>query len=151
AESVVHLFALPGCKRVRSFTGRTGIGKHLAFSPDAKRLAGVTEKGEVQVWDLTANREMRTVGAPEGAFCSLAFCGKGRLKVCSRDGTMMTVSDAFNGTRVSCTSGHQVGVRALAFLGDREILSVSAWGEAITWDAGGRLQRQRQLRPIDRH
>ena len=62
ADSTVKLWDAATGEEITTLRGHSGYVWRVAFSPDGKRLAsggGHSAKGEVKVWDLAANREMR--------------------------------------------------------------------------------------------
>jgi WD40 repeat protein/tRNA A-37 threonylcarbamoyl transferase component Bud32 len=61
----------------------------LSWSPDGKRLAGLTEDGVVQVWDPAAGRALPAVKDPNARLASVAFSPDGkRLAGGTHDGTV---------------------------------------------------------------
>jgi eukaryotic-like serine/threonine-protein kinase len=58
----------------------------LAFSPDGKRLAVLTERGQVQIWDVSGLVQFhRAQSASVASATSIEFTGEGRLAIASPD------------------------------------------------------------------
>ncbi len=87
-DNRLRLWDVPAGKELSQLT-REGEVRQIAYSPDGKWLAAATRfgeeerRGQVQVWDLTANDEPRRLGAEAGPMSDVTF---------SKDGTLLAAS-----------------------------------------------------------
>jgi RNA polymerase sigma factor (sigma-70 family) len=79
-ENAVVLYERATGKAVRKLSAEHEEGRDLAFSPDARWLAGVhCEGGRIRVWDVTSGRTMLTLGGKPVAYAvRCAFSPDGR-------------------------------------------------------------------------
>ena len=138
----------------RSFFDPSCFFYSVAFSPDGKRLASVSEEfeefkvsgtnspkrdlksSEVSVWDATSGQEILTLTGHTGRFSSVTFSPDGtRLASAGSDGTVK-VWDAISGQEILTLIGPPGSSGNVAFSPDgRRLASAfSGWGAKV-WDA----------------
>jgi len=119
---------------------REGI-KTLAFSPDAKSLAGGSFDSRLHQWNLATGKETRFPQEHLGAVVSLAFSPDGKLLATgSRDGILRVwgVSTAIERWRASNSlfDSTNASVGSVAFSPDeRTLAAVTSAGDLRLWDA----------------
>eukprot|EP00053_Salpingoeca_punica_P016305 m.153290 g.153290 ORF g.153290 m.153290 type:complete len:150 (+) comp16937_c3_seq1:197-646(+) len=74
---------------VRELPVADGIVLSLAFSPDGTQLASSTDRGSLQLWDVSSGRPTRALVGHTDLLWSIAFFPGGRqLASCSDDKTL---------------------------------------------------------------
>src|SRR5262249_14001499 len=134
----------------------TALLRHIALSPDHRRLAVQMYGGELTVWELATGTRFeplvsaaRGVGAPSIAqlayrraasemntfAMSLAFSPDSRLLAAADDQQHIDIWDVLHGTRLGTLEGHRGGVCAVSFSPDgKRLLSCSTDTTALIWD-----------------
>jgi WD40 repeat protein/tRNA A-37 threonylcarbamoyl transferase component Bud32 len=121
-------------KEVLSLPGQRFFLSGLAFSPDAKRLAGCFGDGTMKVWELEAGEEVLSLKAGT-SIGPVAYSPDGkRFAAC--EGPLVKVRDAETGRVVLSLAGHTDRAGAIAFSPDgRRIATGSHDLTARLWDA----------------
>ena len=111
----------------------------IAFTPDSKWLASQGLDATVRIWNLASGRVNRVhQGVPRKRThtysSSLAFSPEGRLLAAARSDSSVSLWDEETGHEVLTLSGHGAAVNAVAFLGDRRIVTTSDDRTIKLWD-----------------
>jgi WD40 repeat protein len=121
-----------------SLVGHTAGVEHVAVSPDGRYVATGSGDGTTRIWDISpeGSREWLTVGDGSVATVSAAFDGDGsRLATGSQDGTA-TMWDAATGEVLATFAGHTSALWEIEFSPDgRLLLTASQDTTARVWDA----------------
>ena len=105
----------------------------IAFSPDSKFLAAGTADGSIPIFNVTKDKEEKTLGMHKGAVNSLFYIGKGEtLLAASADKTVQLWDVAKN-----------VSLKKFDFSGPVEMLSVSKDGSYFVAAAGQNVKTRR--------
>ena len=126
-----------GVQKNRSLTlGHHGIYA-MTFAPDGKYLAiGIRDK-EIQLWDVTAQKWVRTFKARHKyAICKLAFSSDGILLASGDTGGEIHLWEVTTGAHLASYEGHKGNIRALVFSKDKELLASTSSldGTVLLWD-----------------
>ena len=138
-------------KEVRSF--RIGEKSRLmTFSADAKQ-ALVRRGTALALWDVTAGKEVRTLGNDNfgGEYCSFAFSPDGKLVLATTvlratndwppEG-IIRILDATTGKEVRTLGAYRGPVGSTAFSPDGKLVLCASWEGTKIWDAAtGKLVR----------
>ena len=118
----------------------------VVFSPDGKRLAWVSEHGQIALGDRkTGWKASRLLGDARKAIW-LAFSPDGKRLASAGWDRTIRVWDVSAGKEVGSQSGHADAVAALAFSPDGKLLASASWDHTvIVWDAAT-FQQLRTLR-----
>jgi WD40 repeat protein len=123
------------------FVGHAGIANHVAFSPDAKRLATASSDRTARIWDASTGRELRRLDGHTDSVEWAEFSPDGKRLATASDDDTARLWDADSGRLLHTLSGHKTDVNAVQFSPDgARLLTHGDDGEARLWDAvSGRL------------
>jgi WD40 repeat protein len=136
------------------FTGKKvgvlrGFGRYvegLSFSEDGKLLAGGTDAGGLQIWDVQHQTRLQTLypgGDYRGAVSDPAFSSDGHLVAVGiyGSGTVFLI-DVINGNVLDRAKVSDLGCGSVAFSPDDSFLITPSTGGLITWpyDRGGTIR-----------
>jgi WD40 repeat protein len=118
--------------------GSTGGLTRVAFSPDGTRLVTASQRGMLQLWDMTKTLPLLTINAHHTPIASVAYSPDGLLLVtASADDPVARVWNAGTGRLVHELTGHTGGITHAEFSHDGH--SVVTSGTDMTsrlWSAG---------------
>lgn len=124
----------------------------LAYSPDGKVLAGVTQRGGgtglVRLWN-TANGDGRTLCRfQHSGGCHVAFSPDGKSLACPGDDDTVCIVELATGKTLFKARRHESEVTALAFLPDGKTLISGSKDRTIRfWD----LEKKKESRCLEGH
>ena len=123
-----------------------GIGRYvcgIGFSHDGTLLAAGTDDGQVQIWDVSKRRKLRTVDLMGGQVSDPVFSPDGRLVAAGVYGTgTVSIIDVASGTIVDQVRVSDLGCGSVAFSPDGKYLITPSTGGLVTWpyDRGGTIR-----------
>ena len=127
-----------GQRRISLGTGYTRIN-HIAFSPDGRALAAVTNSGTVFRWTIRNGRRIASHGPVSGSLDAIVFSPDGRLLASAGNDGGITLWDAASLRRLTILSGPDAKVGALAFsLNGRTLAAAESDGTIVLWDTRDR-------------
>jgi WD40 repeat protein/serine/threonine protein kinase len=128
----VSLWSLEG-RRLRSFSGHTGIVWFARFSPSGDRIATASLDGTARVWDLQGRSTV--LREHEGRVTYVAWSRSGRwLATAGADRTARIW--ASTGELRAVLRGHTAQVNWVQFASDDDVVATAAGdGSARVWDA----------------
>ncbi len=117
------------------------LGSHsiyaMTFDHNGKNLAiGIRDK-EIQLWDVTAQKRVRTLKAPHKyAICKLAFSSDGTLLASGDTGGEIHLWEVTTGAHLASYKGHKGNIGALVFSKDRKLLASTSSldGTVLLWN-----------------
>ena len=115
---------------------------NLCFSPDGKLLAGGTDVGSIQIWDVTSRRKILSLDV-EGSVSGLVFSPDGRLVAAGTYGTGTAwLIDVSSGKIIDHQRVSDMGCGSVAFSPDGRFLVTPSTGGLVTWpyDRGGTIR-----------
>ncbi len=124
----------PRSGRTRTLSAE-GLIRCVAYSPDGKTLAGLTQKGDLYLWDTATGslRAARKAHDTEMAY-TLTFSSDGKY-LATADDKFIKVWDAVTGYEICTHRGLPAAVFALAFSPDNRVLtSGDGKGNVVLWD-----------------
>jgi RNA polymerase sigma factor (sigma-70 family) len=109
----------------------------MTFDHNGKNLAiGIRDK-EIQLWDVTTQKRVRTFKAPHKyAICKLAFSADGTLLASGDTGGEIHLWEVATGLHLASYEGHKGNIGALVFSQDRKLLASTSSldGTVLLWD-----------------
>src|SRR5256885_43230 len=100
-------------------TGHSGIVTSVAFSADGKTLASGSTEDNIQLWDVSNGRELRTLrgrdDAPIDSVNSVAFSPDGKTLASGSWYGMIELWDVTSGKELRSLRGHSGSVSSVAF------------------------------------
>jgi WD40 repeat protein len=103
----------------------------VAFSPDGRRLASVSQDGTVKVWDVATGQEFLSLKGHD----SVAFSPDGRRLASVGQDETVKIWDAATGQEFRTLKGHRTWVMSLAFSpGGGRLASASSDQTVKLWD-----------------
>ena len=151
--STIKLWDPSTGKRRATLEGHTAWVYRVAFSPDGRRLASVSDDMTVRLWGVSRMKEVHVYRGHEGTYLrSLAFSPDGRFLTTADMGltNQFKVWDLSHGPQEYTTLNHRHAeiVGGLAFAADGHRLASASRDRTVKlWDtADGRL-----LRTLDGH
>jgi len=115
--------------------------RHVAFSPDGKRIAGsigsfYNARKRITLWDATSGVEIMTLSGWHGARPSMAFSPDGKQIVSGGRGKTVQVWNASTGALERTLTGHTSKTLSVAFSPDgKRIVSASTDRTIKVWNA----------------
>jgi WD40 repeat protein len=140
-EQVVRVYDAATAKELFPRQGHTEQVWAVAFSPDGKRLASVSNDPGVYLWDMATGKLDRVLANEQG-FWSVAFSPDGkRIAAGDSEGTVI-LHDAATGEKLQSVAGPKSQVRAVAFSPDGRLVAGTTFhGVVNVWEvASGRLR-----------
>src|SRR5262249_50867441 len=121
----------------------------IAFSPDDKLLASV-EENLIRLWDVAAEKEIRSIEVEHRFIYAPTFSPDGRLLATGSEESIIHLWETATGTEIRRFLGHHSAVIALSFSPDgRTLASGSGDSTALIWDVTGHIKDGRlQGRPL---
>jgi WD40 repeat protein len=149
--ATLYLWDAQTGKPLRQLAGRRGLGNHLVFSPDGKRLAAGGAQGAVQMWEVATGKRLGTGEGPPCNLQGVAFVPDGRVLAWGLDGQSVALWEAPSGKSLTPEGAHQARVSALTFTaGGKELISAGTDGKVFVWDAvRGKVLRQGEVSDDD--
>ena len=117
--------------------GHSNVVHTVAFAPAGHTLASAGEDGTAKLWDLSTQRELRTLKRDTNAIDALAYSPDGALlATAGSDGTVV-VWELATGRELHALKGHTAPVRAVAFSADGHTLASGSDDHTVRlWDVG---------------
>ena len=116
-------------KLLRTFDDRS-YTRALAFSPDSERLVTAHQDGTLNIWNVEADNEPRTLTGHHGAVRAVAWSTDGKWLVSGGDDRHTIVWDAATGQSRVTFDKHKSEVLAVAFSPDNaRVVSAGGSGE----------------------
>ncbi|MCW2881527.1 MAG: High-affnity carbon uptake protein Hat/HatR, partial [Sphaerisporangium sp.] len=121
------------------FPGPGYLVSALAFSPRAPLLATTGPAGDLVVWDLAQDREVRALRTRQGSVLDVAFSPDGKLVATAGADRTVKLWDTRTGEPYATLSGHTAPIQVLAFSRDgRALASAGDDRTIIVWDLASR-------------
>jgi WD40 repeat protein/serine/threonine protein kinase len=115
---------------------RLGSGSDLAFSPDGRWLATLTEEKEIKVWDAATGQEVAALRGHKRGLLRLAFSPDGRRLASTSEDTKVKVWDTTTWREVLTFAKHTQSVHGVAFSPDSRLLASAGQDDKVyVWDA----------------
>jgi WD40 repeat protein len=140
-EQRVRAYDAASGKELFPLQAHIGQVRSVAFSPDGKRLASVSNDPGIRLWDVATGKAERVLPNEQG-FWSVAFSPDGkRIAAGEQDGAVV-LYDATTGEKLRTLPGPRSEVRAVAFSPDGSLVAgTTTLGIVHVWEAAtGRLR-----------
>ncbi|MCT9931791.1 hypothetical protein N5079_16385 [Planotetraspora sp. A-T 1434] len=117
------------------FPGPGYLVSALAFSPRDPLLATTGPAGDLVVWDLAHDREVRSLRTRQGSVLDVAFSPDGKLIATAGADRTVKLWDTRTGEQYDTLTGHTAPIQVLAFSRDgRALASAGDDRTIIVWD-----------------
>ncbi|MEM7247485.1 MAG: WD40 repeat domain-containing protein, partial [Acidobacteriota bacterium] len=125
--------------------------RKLAFSPDGRRLAAVSDDGFLRTWSVDEGQELLKLQAHAVQAHGLAWSPDGSRIATGGSDRVLRIWDAVTGDELAMLSGHELYAYTLDWSPDGQVL-VSGSGDATVrvWDARARSERLQARRERER-
>jgi WD40 repeat protein len=128
-----------GSPEVFAQLGHSNVIHALAFAPDGRTLVTGSEDGTAKIWDVAAERELRTLHAAEAAGAvsvnAVAYARGGALVATGTSGGQVLVWESATGRLLHVLKGHTGAVTALAFDPTGAVLASASTDHTVRlWD-----------------
>ncbi|WP_214108174.1 nSTAND1 domain-containing NTPase [Acrocarpospora catenulata] len=115
------------------------LASALAFSPRDPLLASTSPAGDLSLWDLAKNREIRALRTSQGSILDVAFSPDGALIATAGANRTVKLWDTRTGRLSATLQGHTAAIQVLAFSRDgRALASAGEDHTIIVWDLASR-------------
>jgi WD40 repeat protein len=134
----------PGQKDARRLPAprvHTGGMSKVAYSPDGRWVAAISEGAYVHVWDTTGDEPPRPLGHT-GQGTDLAFGPGGRLALTADDGTVRIWDVAGTAPPVVIRQPREFSPVSVAVSPDGDSIAVGGLDRVMVWPGGGRGEPQ---------
>jgi WD40 repeat protein len=127
----VQVWRVPDLRREAVLRVGPRAGYDAALSPDG-RLAVTFGAGAPRLWDVAAQRSVRTLPAHTGSVASAAFSADGRFVVTGGEDGIARVALTATGRTVAVLSGHGDDLATVGFSPDgRRVVTAGRDGSAL--------------------
>jgi len=140
---VVTLWNMFTGERLAVLRGFARYVESLSFSRDGKLLAGGTDTGGLQIWDVSTQTRVQSLEMGDGRVSAAAFSPDGRLVAVGIYGTgTVWLIDVGRGKILDQEKVSDLGCGSVAFSPDGRFLITPSTGGLIKWpyDTGGTIR-----------
>jgi WD40 repeat protein len=117
----------------RQIAQLSGAGNSVAFSSDSAKLAAVSQRNYVRIWDVAGRKELITL-VNQTSVSSIAFSGDGK-RFAIASGQTVSLRSALDWKELATLRGHNDYVSSVAFSPDgRKLASASKDNSVMLWD-----------------
>ncbi|MFI6457516.1 BTAD domain-containing putative transcriptional regulator [Streptosporangium amethystogenes] len=121
------------------FSAPGNLSSALAFSPRDPLLATTGPAGDLLVWDLVKDREVRALRTRQGSVLDVAFSPDGTLIATAGADRTVKLWDTRTGEPYATLPGHTAPIQVIAFSRDGRALASAGDDRTITvWDLASR-------------
>ncbi|MFN2578959.1 MAG: caspase family protein [Pyrinomonadaceae bacterium] len=135
SDKMIKVWDVNGGNILQTLTAQSAPVSALAFASDGKTLAAATADGGITLWSTTDWKPQRTLNRQATRINRLLFSNDDRNLVSANAAGEVVLWDLTNGKLVRTMKHDQVAVLDLRFTGPLDLLSVSANGSAVAWNA----------------
>ncbi len=141
SDNTIKIWDATSGRELRTLTGHAAAISAMAVSSDEKTLASGSADGVVKFWNLADGSLLRTLNKQTAKVTLLAFSPDDRIVVAgSADGDFI-LWEAANGKAKSAMKPSQTAALAAHFIGDQEVLLLTANGLMLSVDTTNGKQK----------
>lgn len=136
--------SLPPAPTTDPYPSISGV-EHLAFSSDGRLLASGSHDGRVWLYDMVANRELRTFRGSRSRVHAVTFAQKDKVVISTGEDAAIRFWDTASDKELRKVEGHRAPIRALGVSPDGQFLASGSWDRTIlVWDLSKILKEGEQ-------
>src|SRR5579883_2189969 len=143
-DKSIHLWRSDTGAEIRRFEGNQETPGAMAFAPDGKTLAAVSEDKTIRLWDVASGKELRQFRGHEGRLWCIAYSPDGRMVAAAAEDKVIHLWNVATGEEVQRFVGHQNGlIQALRFSTDGRTLASGSHDRTVRlWEVSTGQERQ---------
>jgi RNA polymerase sigma factor (sigma-70 family) len=143
SDTAIHLWRMDTGAEIRRFEGHQDSPSGMAFAPDGKTLASVSDK-TLLLWNVSSGKEIRQFRCPEGRLSCIAYSPDGKTVAAAAEDKMIHLWDVATGEEVRRFVGHQNSlIGAVRFSPDGRTLASGSHDCTVRlWEVSTGQERQ---------
>jgi len=140
ADRRIKLWNLDTLDLVRTYPRQNDFITALAFSPDGKKFASATLKGEIRIWKTGSRRQSRRLRGHKGAVEGLAFSPDGKILTSAGSDGTIRIWSVRRGRTIKTLASHAGSVNGVGFAPDgSRFASVGDDGRLRFWSTNSAI------------
>ena len=132
ADGLVHLWAATTGAETGKFESDSGEIEVVAFSPSGRLLATGTDRGTVELWDISSKKS-RTIGRHNGPVSALAFSPDGTMIVSGSDFGTASIWNVVTGKAVRHIRENVGTIWHVGFSSNGRYIATGSGGTTKVW------------------
>ncbi|AFY46334.1 WD40 repeat-containing protein [Nostoc sp. PCC 7524] len=121
---------------VNTLKGHSGEVISVAYSPDGKYLASVSDDNTIKIWESSTGKAVQTLQGHSSAVYSVAYSPDGKYLASASDDNTIKIWESSTGKVVQTLQGHSSAVYSVAYSPDGKYLASASSDNTIKiWES----------------